>query len=748
MLLKWIKYSLLLGLVNGVLNSSEIFQSVRVFNPNNEKIALISNIGIPLDHISGKAGIYLDIIATQDQVIELIHNDIDFEILISDLTKYYQENNRPETNRDFPLGSMLGNYTWDELNERFDILQEQYSEIISDKVIIGQSIEGRDIWAFKVSDNPNEDEDEPEVLYNSLTHSREPVGMMSLFYFVQHLGEEYNSNSEITYLIENREMWFIPVVNPDGYVYNESIEPNGGGMHRKNRRDTNCGNGTSRGVDLNRNFGYNWGENDIGSSPNPCSDVYRGESSFSEPETQALRDFILNHNFKNVLNFHTYANTYIHPFGSGLYPEEPDLTTHREIGNELSKYNKYFVGTCPESIGYTVNGGASDWTYGDAGLISFAPEVGSGSQGFWPPENEIIDLCESQLHPNKIMAFVSGSDFIVYEYEIDQIIINAGDDFDIDITIQNRGLTNSENEVYITIEPLNNMISTDIVNFEMSAIDSRDSDSFSVGCNISNEAMDGLYSGLIITIESEESFSRDDTIKFIIGTPEILFYDGFEQGDNNWTLSGDWGLTEDAQTGIYALTDSPEGDYQEAQTTIAEMNFDLDLSLISIPKISFQAKWDIESNYDFVRIQVNTIEEGWISLVGNYTSPGTGQTAQPFGEPGYDGFQESWAEETILLDQIGNVQITSLRFIQTSDNFVEGDGFVFDDFTITGFPNGMMGDFNLDSYVDIFDLLGIADVLIFGEDPSNSQLFLCDLDGSGTLDIMDMILLSNMIMGF
>ena len=92
--------------------------------------------------------------------------------------------------------------------------------------------------------------------------------------------------------------------------------------------------------------------------------------------------------------------------------------------------------------------------------------------------------------------------------------------------------------------------------------------------------------------------------------------------------------------------------------------------------------------------------------------------------------------------------ITGLRFIQTSDNFVEGDGFVFDDFTITGFPNGMMGDFNLDSFVDIFDLLGIADVLIFGEDPSNTQLFLCDLDGSGTLDIMDMILLSNMIMGF
>ena len=63
------------------------------------------------------------------------------------------------------------------------------------------------------------------------------------------------------------------------------------------------------------------------------------------------------------------------------------------------------------------------------------------------------------------MAFVSGCDLIVYEHQIDQIIINGGDDFDIDITIQNRGLTNSENEVLVNIQPLNNMISTDIETF-------------------------------------------------------------------------------------------------------------------------------------------------------------------------------------------------------------------------------------------------------------------------------------------
>ena len=66
--------------------------------------------------------------------------------------------------------------------------------------------------------------------------------------FVQLLLEEYDEDSELNYLINNREIWFIPVVNPDGYVYNELIEPNGGGMHRKNRLDTNCGNGDNRAL--------------------------------------------------------------------------------------------------------------------------------------------------------------------------------------------------------------------------------------------------------------------------------------------------------------------------------------------------------------------------------------------------------------------------------------------------------------------------------------------------------------------
>ena len=219
---------------------------------------------------------YIDLICTKNQTTYLLSKGLALDILVPDLTSFYKERNRPAVSRNFPLGSMQGNYTWSELNERFDQLRNLYPDIISDRLIIGQSLEGNDIWAFKLSDNPDQDEDEPQVLYTGLTHAREPLSMMNLFYFVQNLCEGYqsNSDSEANYLIDEREMWFIPVVNPDGYVFNEEIEPFGGGMHRKNRKNTNCGNGTGRGIDLNRNFGFNWAFGDTFLEPDNLSLIH------------------------------------------------------------------------------------------------------------------------------------------------------------------------------------------------------------------------------------------------------------------------------------------------------------------------------------------------------------------------------------------------------------------------------------------------------------------------------------------
>ena len=160
-----------------------IYQSIRIFYPSIDNIELIGSIGIPLDHISGKKEYYMDIVATSSQTSYLKEMGLHLEVLIKDMSKYFQERSVSDYQRDFPLGSMQGNYTWDELNTRFDELREIYDNIISEKLILGQSVEDRDIWAFKLSDNPNIDEDEPELLYTGLTHAREPLSMMNLIYF-------------------------------------------------------------------------------------------------------------------------------------------------------------------------------------------------------------------------------------------------------------------------------------------------------------------------------------------------------------------------------------------------------------------------------------------------------------------------------------------------------------------------------------------------------------------------------------
>jgi hypothetical protein len=400
-----------------------------------------------------------------------------------------------------------------------------------------------------------------------------------------------------------------------------------------------------------------------------------------------------------------------------------------------------------DGIGYTVNGDAVDWSYGDQELISYVPEVGSYAQGFWPSEDEVEQLCIDQLHPNKIFAFVAGSDIIVHSYEFSQDFLLPGSQIEIEIVIQNRGLTNSGGDIEISFFPLNDFISFENEPYVMSEIDARDSDDVTLTFTISSDASPGSSSGIIINLNSESSYSRSEVLELVIGEPQPVFFDDFENGIDNWQLNGDWGLTENAFSGLYALTDSPDGDYQEAQQTIAQLTTDINFQFVSNPFVKFNAKWDIEPNYDFIRFQAFIADSGWITLSGEYTEAGSGQPAQPFGEHGYDDLQEDWVEETIHLDYLDGIVVEGFRFIQTSDNFVEGDGFSIDNFQILGYPSGMIGDFNSDAVVDIYDILGLADLLLFGNDPSQAQLFFCDFDSNGMLDVMDLLRLSNVILG-
>ncbi|MFQ5511741.1 MAG: M14 family zinc carboxypeptidase [Candidatus Krumholzibacteriia bacterium] len=270
---------------------------------------------------------------------------------------------------------------------------------------IGQSIEGRNIYALKISDNVSIDEAEPEVLYMGNHHARELMSVDIPLRFAVYLLINYGTDAAVTNMVDNREIYFAPMINPDGHVY---VEQNHADpwwtWWRKNRRDN--GDGTF-GVDLNRNYGYAWGYDDLGSSPFPSSQVYRGLNAFSEPETQAVRDFCIGRNFSLAFSYHSYGELLL--FGWGyIYDYTPDHGVFLAMGDSLASSNGYFVGNPAMGAIYLVNGDTDDWAYGEIltknSFFSYTPEVNTSADGgFGPPDTLIQPTFDLLLPMNMLL---------------------------------------------------------------------------------------------------------------------------------------------------------------------------------------------------------------------------------------------------------------------------------------------------------------------------------------------------------
>jgi len=398
------------------------YSKVRLDFPNLQEMLELKEKGIALDRpreIDGSMEVTLD-----NYELDLLRESgKDFEIIVDDVIQNYddkirmsdaemlilQEKMREEYEvNGFEFGSMGGYYTLDEAIAEMDSMRLLYPQIISARQAIGTTHEGRDIWMMKISDYPEQEEDEPQILYTAVHHAREVQSMATLLYYMYYLLENYGHDSFVTFLVDNRELYFVPMVNPDGYYQNEYTNPGGGGMWRKNRRDNGDG---SWGVDLNRNYGYQWGYNDTGSSPLTTSNVYRGLFAFSEPETQAIRDLCINHEFQLAFNFHSYWNWIFYPW---LYNETspPDLDIYVDLLQEITLVNQYGFAPPPPSNGYQFNGNTTDWMYGEQTvknkIFSMTPEVGRNSDGFWPSQSRIYPLAQENVHACLTLALGPG----------------------------------------------------------------------------------------------------------------------------------------------------------------------------------------------------------------------------------------------------------------------------------------------------------------------------------------------------
>ncbi len=294
-------------------------------------------------------------------------------------------------------------YTW------YDELERKHPDIV-DKMKIGESYEGRNIWALKISDNVKKNEKEPAVMIDGNLHAREWSGSQVASYYLWRLATDYDTNKTVHWLIDHREIYVAPMVNPDGYYYDGNGDLGESEMWRKNRNSSTPTDAV--GVDLNRNWDAAW---DQGNS-NPSSNVYHGESPFSEPETYHLKEFILSKDIDSYHNLHSHYGTLLIPWGytgdpsphDGWYREmASDMTSMTSyLGDESKEYN---YGQPKGEIGYSAPGGAYDWVYNATGAISLTFEIYTGGS-FYPSVGFIMDINRDVYDSLVYQARVANSD--------------------------------------------------------------------------------------------------------------------------------------------------------------------------------------------------------------------------------------------------------------------------------------------------------------------------------------------------
>ncbi|MFW6160797.1 MAG: M14 family metallopeptidase [Acidobacteriota bacterium] len=295
------------------------------------------------------------------------------------------------------LSSINGAYhSYGELERDLKQLSDSYPQICS-LISLGTSLENRNIYALKISDNVAIEENEARVLFLGCHHAREWISVEIPFLIAKHLVENYHSNPAIKNLVDRAEIWFVPMVNPDGLEYSIHFYR----YWRKNRRTH--GNGQF-GVDLNRNYSYQWGYDNSGSSPDPSSDVYRGKSAFSEPESFAVKKLGEQTTFHALISYHSYSQVILYPWGYTTQ-QAPGKTLMESLASKMSeameKVNgrKYSWGQTGSSL-YLTNGDTIDWVYGNFGIPAFTielPPVDLLRGGFFNAESDIQLIFEENL---------------------------------------------------------------------------------------------------------------------------------------------------------------------------------------------------------------------------------------------------------------------------------------------------------------------------------------------------------------
>ncbi|KAG6445081.1 hypothetical protein O3G_MSEX003712 [Manduca sexta] len=330
--------------------------------------------------------------------------NIQYEVVILDLQKNINDENPPLDENELGLQDRRGHrMTWkqyhrlEDIHGFLDYLAKTYPSIAT-VTTIGKSHEGRDLKVIRLSDGKPTNK---AVFIDGGIHAREWISPATVTYFINQFAENFDVESDD---IKNIDWYFLPVVNPDGYEYTHTVDR----LWRKNRKPY-LGTRQCTGTDLNRNFGYRWGGK--GSSSYPCSEIFRGTRAFSEPETQAINNFVTKSakNFTAYITYHSYGQYLLYPWGydNALPPDYKDLDAlGKSMAEAISQAggSKYQVGSSSGLL-YPAAGGSDDWAKSQGIKYTFTIELNdTGRYGFVLPTTHIEPVARENLAGLRVLA--------------------------------------------------------------------------------------------------------------------------------------------------------------------------------------------------------------------------------------------------------------------------------------------------------------------------------------------------------
>jgi len=686
----------------------ELYQRAKISYTQSGDLNRLAALDIPVEHGIHKKGFFIISEFSVSELDRARQNGFQVDVLIPDAKSHFlaenakglpnrqynlgcEDGNDYTTPANFELGSMGGYLTYQELLNELDEMATLYPNLITSKENISNFITegdpdntttppigGNGIKWVKISDNPNSStEGEPQILYTALHHAREPAGLSQLVFYMWYLLENYDTDPEVQSILDNTELYFVPVINPDGYLYNEKTDPNGGGFWRKNRKD-------GYGTDLNRNYDYYingdpsmgiWGG--TGSSNDTGSNIYHGPAPFSEIEVQAIKWFVENHDFLMAFNNHTSGNLLLFPFGYTDQITTVDDDIFEGVSEELVSRNGF--SNMQASDLYPASGYSDDFMFGTVNthdkIYAFTPEIGPS---FWPPSNEIESISKSMMYLNltssKMVSNYASIKDTAPQYVGETATTNATFD------IQRLGVSGS-GSFTVSLNAVSANITSVGAPVSFASMDILDADNGAISYSIAGgtETGDDLVYELIV---NNGTYDTVYTITKKFGELNTVFTDPGDSTTGNFDNNG-WDTTTDTfVSASSSITDSDGGDYPNDTNETITLSNAINLTGATGANVTFYAKWEIENNFDYTQFEVS-IDGGnsWIAQCGLYTNPGSANTMQPEGEPLYDGVQNEWVLEQIdLSDYLGETILVRFHFV--SDEAFRADGFYFDDLEI------------------------------------------------------------------